>query len=54
MEKKQKNNHENFNENSDYIWIHKQEIKSLYSKIIEYENKISIYKEMMKKNLVTE
>lgn len=42
------------NENEEFIWVNKQEIKSLYQKLIEYEKKIMLYKEMLKKDLISE
>ena len=42
------------NENEEFRWVNKQEIKSLYQKLIEYEKKIMLYKEMLKKDLISE
>ncbi len=53
MEKNNKNP-KNISSDSEYIWVHKEEIRSLYSKIVEYENKIIIYKELIKKNVIVD
>lgn len=56
MNNSQPNNHKHENNHlvEDFIWVNKHEIKSLYSKLIDYEKKIMLYKEILKKNMINE
>lgn len=49
-----KKNHPNLEDSEEYILVKSNKIKSLYSKLIEYENKIILYKEILKKNMIVD